>query len=649
MKRPIKTEDFLEFKAFSMLKQSPNKERFGFICSTMNQKENGFDRVIYISDGKSFKQMTSLKKESSFVWEDDAHILFGAKRFKHEEEQTNTTYIYRLPLHGGEARVAYEIPLAISQFWVLEDDRLLISASYDINHPNYYTYSQSKREELEKKKKDDHYFQELTQIPYWFNGSQYIDKKRTRLFVFDTTNNELTPITGPSFDVGHVVVNKEKTKIYYTGNTYKTKRPTRDRLYVMDTKDFEVTPLLSTNKYRITNFVEISSGLYVFASDSKSLGINQNPNLYKLIEPNQLELINDNIDFGNSIGSDVRLGFTSSLHIEDDYFIYNTTIDGHSELVKFDGHQNEVIFNKEGSVDGFTQVNNQLIVMGLFNQKLQEFYDQELNPLSTFNSILDNKQVFKPEKLTFQSHGDEISGWVIMPSETTDKAILNIHGGPKTAYGEVYYHEMQVWANLGYAVMFCNPHGSSGKGDSFSDIRGKYGTIDYDDIMTFTDAVLEKYPNLNPDKVAVTGGSYGGFMTNWIIGHTDRFICAITQRSISNWLSFYGVSDIGYYFTPDQNAAEIYTKAGQEKLWEKSPLKYAANFSTPTLVVHSTDDYRCPIDQGYQLFTALLDRRVEAKMLILNGENHDLSRSGKPNSRLKRLNEMVEWFEKYNK
>lgn len=649
MKKPIKTEDFLEFKAFSMLKQSPNKERFGFICSTMNQKENGFDRVIYISDGKSFKQMTSLKKESSFVWEDDAHILFGAKRFKHEEEQTNTTYIYRLPLHGGEARVAYEIPLAISQFWVLEDDRLLISASYDINHPNYYTYSQSKREELEKKKKDDHYFQELTQIPYWFNGSQYIDKKRTRLFVFDTTNNELTPITGPSFDVGHVVVNKEKTKIYYTGNTYKTKRPTRDRLYVMDTKDFEVTPLLSTNKYRITNFVEISSGLYVFASDSKSLGINQNPNLYKLIEPNQLELINDNIDFGNSIGSDVRLGFTSSLHIEDDYFIYNTTIDGHSELVKFDGHQNEVIFNKEGSVDGFTQVNNQLIVMGLFNQKLQEFYDQELNPLSTFNSILDNKQVFKPEKLTFQSHGDEISGWVIMPSETTDKAILNIHGGPKTAYGEVYYHEMQVWANLGYAVMFCNPHGSSGKGDSFSDIRGKYGTIDYDDIMTFTDAVLEKYPNLNPDKVAVTGGSYGGFMTNWIIGHTDRFICAITQRSISNWLSFYGVSDIGYYFTPDQNAAEIYTKAGQEKLWEKSPLKYAANFSTPTLVVHSTDDYRCPIDQGYQLFTALLDRRVEAKMLILNGENHDLSRSGKPNSRLKRLNEMVEWFEKYNK
>ena len=649
MKTPIKTEDFLDFKAFSMLKQSPNKEMFGFICTTMNQRDNGFDRVIYISDGQQFKQMTSLKKESSFVWEDDDHILFGAKRFKHEEEQANTTFIYRLPLSGGEARVAYEVPLAISQFWVLEQNRLLISASYDINHPNYYTYSQSKRDELEKKKKDEQYFQELTQIPYWFNGSQYIDKKRTRLFVFDTTNNELTPLTGPSFDVGHVVVNKHKTKIYYTGNTYKTKRPTRDRLYVMDTDEFNSTPLLSTNKYRITNFVEISSGLYVFASDSKRLGINQNPNLYKLIEPNQLELIKDNIDFGNSIGSDVRLGFTSSLHIEDDYFIYNTTIDGHSELVKFDGHQNEVIFNKEGSVDGFTQVNDQLIVMGLFNQKLQEFYDQELNLLSTFNSILDDKQVFKPEKLTFQSHGDEISGWVIMPSETTDKAILNIHGGPKTAYGEVYYHEMQVWANLGYAVMFCNPHGSSGKGDSFSDIRGKYGTIDYDDIMTFPDTVLEKYPNLNPDEVAVTGGSYGGFMTNWIIGHTDRFICAITQRSISNWLSFYGVSDIGYYFTPDQNAAEIYTKAGQEKLWEKSPLKYAANFSTPTLVVHSTDDYRCPIDQGYQLFTALLDRRVEAKMLILNGENHDLSRSGKPNSRLKRLNEMVEWFEKYNK
>lgn len=195
--------------------------------------------------------------------------------------------------------------------------------------------------------------------------------------------------------------------------------------------------------------------------------------------------------------------------------------------------------------------------------------------------------------------------------------------------------------------MYCNPHGSSGKGDAFSDIRGKYGTIDYEDIMTFVDVVLEKYPKINPEKVGVTGGSYGGFMTNWIIGHTDRFACAITQRSISNWLSFNGVSDIGYYFTEDQSAANLYSKVGQEKLWHHSPLKYAAQFSTPTLVIHSTDDYRCPIDQGYQLYGALVDRQVEAKMLVIKNENHDLSRSGRPKARIKRLQEMTRWFDKY--
>lgn len=109
-------------------------------------------------------------------------------------------------------------------------------------------------------------------------------------------------------------------------------------------------------------------------------------------------------------------------------------------------------------------------------------------------------------------------------------AILDIHGGPKTVYGKVFYHEMQVWASKGYFVFFCNIHGSDGRGNEFMDIRGKYGTIDYDELMQFTDKVLETYPQIDASKVGVTGGSYGGFMTNWIIGHTDRFACAASQE-----------------------------------------------------------------------------------------------------------------------
>ena len=136
-------------------------------------------------------------------------------------------------------------------------------------------------------------------------------------------------------------------------------------------------------------------------------------------------------------------------------------------------------------------------------------------------------------------------------------------------------------------------------------------------------------------------------MTNWIIGHTDRFCCAASQRSISNWLSFWGVSDIGPFFTPDQNAGDLYRSP--EKLWERSPLKYAAAVKTPTLFIHSDEDYRCPLEQGLQMYSALIDRGVETRLCLFHGENHELSRSGKPKHRLRRLKEITDWFEKHAK
>jgi dipeptidyl aminopeptidase/acylaminoacyl peptidase len=291
----------------------------------------------------------------------------------------------------------------------------------------------------------------------------------------------------------------------------------------------------------------------------------------------------------------------------------------------------------------------------LFNQYVQQIKkveDGKLVDVTDFNRFaVEDVYLAKPNKISVVSHGDTVDGWVLLPEDFDNKksypAILDIHGGPKTVYGEVYVHEMQVWANMGFVVMFCNPHGSDGKGNEFADIRGKYGTIDYEDILTFLDEVLEKYPNIDATRIGVTGGSYGGFMTNWIIGHTDRFKCAATQRSICNWTSFHGVSDIGYFFTPDQAGASLLNMEQHDKLWFHSPLRYASNFKTPTLVIHSKADYRCPIDQGYQMITALKEMNVDSKMVIFNNENHDLSRNGKPKARQKRLKEITAWMEKY--
>ena len=165
--------------------------------------------------------------------------------------------------------------------------------------------------------------------------------------------------------------------------------------------------------------------------------------------------------------------------------------------------------------------------------------------------------------------------------------------------------------------------------------------------MDFTDEVIRKFPAIDPGRLCVTGGSYGGFMTNWVVTHTNRFAAAATQRSISNWVSMYGISDIGPMFAEDQNDAKFTTAEGIEQMWRHSPLKYIAAAETPTLVLHSDEDHRCPVSEGIQFYTALREKGVDARMVIFHGENHELSRSGKPEARIRRLKEIHDWFERH--
>ncbi|MCR5491274.1 MAG: prolyl oligopeptidase family serine peptidase, partial [Bacilli bacterium] len=218
------------------------------------------------------------------------------------------------------------------------------------------------------------------------------------------------------------------------------------------------------------------------------------------------------------------------------------------------------------------------------------------------------------------------------------------------AYGPVYFHEMQAWASAGYFVFFCNPTGSDGRGNAFADIRLKWGGPDYKNVMDFTSAVLKAYPAIDSKRVCATGGSYGGYMCNWILTHTNKFCCIATQRSISNWFTMFGVSDIGPQFGDDIFEGDLYEdKKAFTQVMNVSPIKYANKASTPTLFIHSDEDHRCPVEEGYQLMTALIHKGIPTRMCLFHGENHELSRGGKPTHRLRRLNEITDWFEKYSK
>lgn len=245
--------------------------------------------------------------------------------------------------------------------------------------------------------------------------------------------------------------------------------------------------------------------------------------------------------------------------------------------------------------------------------------------------------------------GWQLHGWIMKPADYKEgkkyPLVLEIHGGPHAMYANSYFHEFQTLAANGNAVLFINPRGSHGYGQDFVDaVRGDYGGKDYEDIMDAVDFALEKFDFIDETRLGVTGGSYGGFMTNWIVGHTNRFKAAVTQRSISNWISFYGVSDIGYYFSEWQIKADL---NDIETLWKHSPLAYASNIETPLLILHGEKDYRCPIEQAEQLFIALKKQKKTTKFVRFPESNHELSRSGKPTLRISRLNYINNWFIDY--
>lgn len=282
-----------------------------------------------------------------------------------------------------------------------------------------------------------------------------------------------------------------------------------------------------------------------------------------------------------------------------------------------------------------------LAVLSLENLALETMYHPN-------EKVLDNLSLSQPQEFWYETEKDvSVQGWYVPPVNVTANhpAILYIHGGPQVCYGETFFHEMQYHAANGYGVIMLNPRGGQGYGQDFvRAILGDYGNKDYLDLMTGLDVVLTEHPEINEQELVVAGGSYGGFMTNWIVGHSKRFKAAVTQRSISNWISFYGTSDIGAFFVKYQLLTDL---PNISDMWRLSPLAYAEHAKTPLLVLHGEDDLRCPKEQGEQMFTAMKRFNVPTEMIVYPKSSHGLSRGGLPHLRVARLQDISNWFKTY--
>ncbi len=253
--------------------------------------------------------------------------------------------------------------------------------------------------------------------------------------------------------------------------------------------------------------------------------------------------------------------------------------------------------------------------------------------------------------ITATSHdGREIQAWLLPPANRVEgktyPAIVEIHGGPHAMYAYDFFHEMQAMSAKGYAVIFSNPRGSAGYGEEFNACtRANWGVADMPDVIAALEAADTAVDWIDTDRLGVTGGSYGGYLTNWIVSHDDRFKAAVTQRCVSNFHSFFGTSDIGVNFGEFEFGGVPWKDA--ELLLAHSPISHVDKINTPLLIVHNENDLRCPIEQAEQMFTALKYLEREVAFVRIPEESHDLSRSGTPSRRKARLSHIIGWFDSH--
>lgn len=662
-KRAIRTEDLTLLETYSDPQFSPDGKSFSFVSTEIND-ENEYESHLY---SQSFKENNL--RQWTFGDSSDSNPRFSpdGSKLVFQSNRSGLSQLWLLHTDGGEAKqITFFKYGASNPTWTKDGKSIIFNASLNKNDDVTNQKEQTKEARQKEQDKNNKKPIIINELKHKSDSGGFIDEKKNQLVKFDINTDKFTQLTNSDKNHGFEDVSPNGNLLLYSANLNEDSdyENTND-LYLLDLATKENTKLTTEEgSYGNASFSPDGKGIACFGHDYKYSGATLNE-LYLIdLNTKKRKSLTDKLDMelGDAMISDSRLGqsTTGPIWSEDGQSLYFIATDsGATGLYQMNitGEFKEV-YSNNNHIFGFSY-NDQ---SGTFILAMSsptnpgDFYlldcDQKITQLTDSNrSLLDQVELIEPEELTVTAEDAlEIQGWLMKPYDFKEEKkyplVLNVHGGPHAMYGQSFFHEMQLLAAQGYVVLYTNPRGSHGYGQTFVDaVRTDYGGKDYTDLMSTVDYALENYKFIDQDRLVVTGGSYGGFMTNWIVGHTNRFKAAVTQRSITNWLSFYGVSDIGYFFTKWELGENLLDDP--KKLWDFSPLKYANNIETPLLILHGEQDLRCPIEQGEQLFTTLKHQRKDVEFVRFPGATHELSRSGHPDMRMERLNHICRWFEKY--
>lgn len=663
----VEYKDLLEYQYFSALQAAPDGQSAIFCLSQADEKTNTYNVELWRcvrNNGNAVKIADTLSVRSFCLLTPESILfpVFRHDRDKQYAEQGGLLTVFEeRNLKTGESREAFRVCLKNAAAYKVKRGLFLLSCIRDNSRPDIESLPEDARNSaLKKWQEENEDFEVCDELPFISDGRGFINRKRDALYLYDTDKHMLLSLTDRNFECSNFAISKDGRYIAFSGVSYDRFYVRTHGIYLYDIEQKNTIVLLSPGSYQIMGLDFLGDELVVAAAPWNGIGSFPNHGLYTLSLTDgsmRLRHTHSSEDFGNKSCSDCRYGIGTSFCTNNEYLYYFTTCDTAVYINRWKpGKQPERLNDESFIPDSIAVTNDEVFATGTQNG-LQELFiiDRrgKLHCISHVNTKkLMHKEVSYPHKYCFKnSTGIWISGFVIEPIEydpsKTYPGILQIHGGPRNAFTATFFHEMQCLAGKGYFIFFCNPRGSAGKGEDFANISARRGTIDYTDLMEWTDFVLNMYPAIDPERLGVMGGSYGGYMTNWCITHTNRFHAAVSMRSISNITSDYGATDFGIWGTPGVYGGTPWCR--ESLLTMQSPYTYAMNVTTPTLFLHSFEDYRCTVSGAMQMYSALQLKGIPTRMCLFRHSCHELSRSGMPRSRIRRLKEIFEWFDYYLK
>jgi dipeptidyl aminopeptidase/acylaminoacyl peptidase len=664
---PLSAEDFYRLESVNDPQISPDGAWVAFVRRRVDRQSNGYRDAVWLArpDGSEVKPFTAGTQRDAYPrWSPDGrHLAFLSDR------EGDRRQVYVIPVDGGEARRLTDMPAGVTALaWSPDSKQIAFLAAVDAEEraredcgepppqdPDEHRRWEQRREQEREKKSDPRV---IARFPYR-EGTSYLGDRYPHIYLVEVP---------PEWTGRELPKPRRLTEGEWV---HAAPAWTVDGQAVLASRNRDPA---SMDLHFPTDVVRIptdGTGTQVVVGGRNS-GDHGDPKpspdgkwiAYRTRSEERYAAQNVNVALVPTGGGKPRL-LTAALDITvesyawapDSQGVYLSFGKAGSAGVHYLGLGGEAVHLVKGErvVLGF-DVNEHCLAYAVTAPDVPaDLYvaepdgSDERRCTGVNAKLLAGRWLSVPHEVRYtMQDGVQIQGWVMYPPGFDDRAkyplVVEIHGGPHAMWGNTFWHEFQTIAGRGYIVFFCNPRGSDGYGQAFRDaIHGQWGEADAEDILSgVTGLVQQGY--VDEDRIGVTGGSYGGFMTAWLIGHDDRFAAAVSQRGVYELVAFYGVTDIPRFVEAEFDVAPW---EDVNALWKHSPVAYADQIKTPLLILHSDLDYRVPVCEGEQLFAALKRLGREVVLVRYPREGHELSRSGEPAHRVDRIKRIVEWFDRH--